>query len=131
MNKRDYSYLVAKGFYISEKKTSDFFDDFYDVLVSPNYELIFCRSRSSSSISIRKAGDKGEGYDFALVRALILKECCLVKQISIESLELFLKENFEQVESLFANENYKATKESLVSLELARARQMFPGAYDV
>lgn len=130
MSKRDYSYLVSIGFDVSEQMTSEFFGDFYDVLVSSNYELIFSSSKSFKSLNIRKTGDEGEGFDFALVRALILNECCLNKQMSIEALELFLKENFEKVNNLFVDDNYRNTRTNLERLENERARQMFPKAFD-
>lgn len=130
MSKRDYSYLVSSGFNISEQKTSEFFGDFYDVLVSSNYELIFSSSKSFKSLNIRKTGDEGEGFDFALVRALILNECCLNTQLSIEALELFLKENFEKINNLFIDDNYRNTKTNLEKLENERARQMFPKAFE-
>ncbi len=130
MNKRDYNYLVGSGFHIFEQKTSELFGDYYDVLASPNYELIFSSSKSFKSLNIRKTGDEGEGFDFALVRALILNEYCLNKQLSVETLVLFLKENFEKVNNLFVDNNYRTTKANLEKLESERARQMFPKAFE-
>lgn len=129
MNNRDYSYLISKGFTILEQKDSEDFGDFYDILVSPNYELIFSSSKCFESLNIRKKGNKGEGFDFNLVKTLILNEPFLNKQISIENLELFFKGNLEKVNELFTDSNYDKTKASLEKLENERAKQMFPKAF--
>ena len=130
MIKREYSFLVSNGFIIAERQTSEYFGDYYDILKSPNFDLIFSSSKSFKSLNIRKSGDDNEGFDFALIRALIANECCLNKQIEIEDLKLFLIENLEKIDSLFNDQNYSGTKNKLVELENKRARQMFPKAYE-
>lgn len=123
------SYLVSNGFQIYEQSTSDFFDDYYDRLISDNCEILFRRNKSFVSIDIRKRGHGGQDFDLALVKSLILNDPCLNRKTDIEDLEIFLRENLEEVLALFDKDNYKITEKQLIRMENMRARQMFPNAF--
>ncbi len=127
MCKREYAFLITRGFKISEQTTLESFGDYCDVLTSQDYELIFISDRSLRSIGIRKRDDERNVFDLSLVRALILDESRLDKPISFETLEQFLIENIDEIGSLFDDNCYTTTKARLEKLALERAWKMFPG----
>ena len=68
-----YHFLKSNGFELTKQSLSEYFGDYFDILSSSNFELIFSSSRSVETINIRSIKEEKD-YDLALVKALLYKE---------------------------------------------------------
>ena len=88
-----YSFLKSNGFKLINQSISKYFGDYFEILTSTDFELVFSSSKSVEAVDIRKIEDKECTYDLALIKALLHDNHILDSSTTIEEYYEFLKVN--------------------------------------
>jgi len=126
-NENIYSFLKSNGFKLTQKDTSAFFGDYYDIFTNDRFQLRFSSSKSFETADIRSNLSNENWYDLALVEALMYDKKNLNNITTIEEHRDFLQKELTNITELFNDRNYLVTKKRLEELGNEQAKQMFPG----
>jgi hypothetical protein len=128
-NKEIYNFLESKGFHLVKSENNKSFGDSFNVFTNDIFAIRFIKDRSITTIEVQSVLENNTNeswYDLALVKNLLHNETLLNQAITIEQYITFLKNNIDNIKTLFNRDNYSLTKNKIESLKNERAKQMFP-----
>lgn len=118
--------LSSNGFVMYDRKTSEYFDDYYVSFTNGEIAIRISRSKSFEMVDICNTSQNSRWIDVALMKVLILKEQDPVSTATIGELLEFIHHDIRELCALLSNSRYLSTIPLVEELERRRVQQMFP-----